>query len=153
MAEVNLAWRVLGDPTSRRRYDDDLAGRAAVVASASPTSPPPVRRRFDPLGRYQDPPRVPWRPLLVVGVLGAVAVIGSAALEEPPGPVPVDNLLEPGSCVAIEDNGDAAEVTCDGPHDGVLSGLVDRAEECPAGTEPHRDRQGLGIACVVVGRI
>jgi molecular chaperone DnaJ len=62
--------------------------------------------------------------------------------------VPPDNLLTPGSCVVVEPNGDAAEVDCANSHDGVVATIVAFDEACEAGLEPHRDRQGLGTACV-----
>ena len=56
----------------------------------------------------------------------------------------------PGSCVAFEPNGDAREVAC-GQADGddiVVEVLVPLDGTCPSGTVGHRDRLGLGIACV-----
>lgn len=158
MAALNHAWSVLGDPQRRRDYDRSI-GRVGAERSAADTTsarPPgaaqPAWRepRFNPLRRYQDPPRFPWRPMLVVAALGAVFVVVSAATaSDPPAPL-VDNLLEPGECVRFEPNGDAAESLCDGSNDGTVVSLVATAGECPPDTEPHRDRQGLGIACVRV---
>ena len=60
-----------------------------------------------------------------------------------------DGILRPGSCVAFEPNGDAREVTCTGDvGDIVIEQLVPLDGQCPTGTVGHRDRQGLGIACV-----
>jgi molecular chaperone DnaJ len=66
----------------------------------------------------------------------------------PSKPGPPDNLLEPGSCVVLEDNGDASEVNCDTDHDGVVVSLITGDQRCPTDLEPHRDRQGLGVACI-----
>ncbi len=67
---------------------------------------------------------------------------------EPSPPGPPDNVLESGSCVVIEDNGDASEVNCENDHDGVVESMIGVDERCPAEFEPHRDRQGLGVVCV-----
>ena len=45
-----------------------------------------------------------------------------------------------GSCVVIEDNGDASEVNCDTDHDGVVESLIGADELCPTEFEPHRDQ-------------
>ena len=55
----------------------------------------------------------------------------------------------PGSCVAIEPNGDARESNCRGDGDLVVEVVVAFDATCPTGTAPHRDRLGLGIACVI----
>jgi molecular chaperone DnaJ len=72
-------------------------------------------------------------------------------LHRPSSPTPPDNLLTPGSCIVVQPNGDAAEVNCASAHDGVVATIVDFDQRCEAGLEPHRDRQGLGIACVKMG--
>lgn len=155
MAEVNAAWRILGDSQRRRDHDVRVASSvssAATVASErapAPRAAPEPRR--NPFARYQDPPRVPWRPMLVVAALGTALVVVNSAMSSPAPAPPVDNLLAPGACVVIETNGDAREVICDGGHDGVVERLVDDPLACPQQTEPHRDRQGLGIACVDAG--
>ena len=66
----------------------------------------------------------------------------------PSKPGPPDNLLGPGSCVVMEDNGDASEVNCDTDHDGVVESLITSDQRCPTDLEPHRDRQGLGVVCI-----
>ena len=84
--------------------------------------------------------------------VGAIGVLVLAALYRPSSPPPPDNLIDAGSCVVVEANQDAREVTC--PDDGELGEvrivrvLVAAAEDCPAGTAPHRDRQGRDIACL-----
>jgi molecular chaperone DnaJ len=52
--------------------------------------------------------------------------------------------------VALEANGDAREVACTGDagRDAVVRVLVPLDARCPDGSEPHRDRLGLGIACL-----
>jgi hypothetical protein len=51
--------------------------------------------------------------------------------------------------VAIEPNGDARELNCGGDGDVVVEVVIAFDATCPTGTEPHRDRLGLGIACVI----
>lgn len=156
MAEINRAWQTLGDPERRRQYD---LGLRTPTTSGAPSAgrpspePPPVYQepRFNPLARYQDPPRFPWRLMGVLALLGVVLVIvGTVTASDPASPT-VDNVLRSGDCVSIEANGDAAERVCTGPHDGVVEQLVPFGSPCPSGTEPHRDQQGMGTACVRLG--
>ncbi len=150
MSAINEAWHVLSDPARRARYDAGL--RDGVVAgggSAQGAPSPSFEPRLDPLRRYTDPPRFPWRFVVVTVVLGALAMLVVGALVEPPGPAPVDNLLQPGSCVTLDEaRNEAAEVSCDGDHDAVVEQLLPFDALCPVGTESFRDRQGMGQACV-----
>ncbi len=155
MAAINEAWRVLSDPVRRVRYDAGL--RAGP--GASPTS---VRRtaaghevfartqpRHDPFRRYVDPPRFPWRFVLVVIALGVAAVVAVGAFVDPAAPGPVDNLIQAGSCVVLDEvRNEATEVPCDSPHDATVERLVPFDAVCPSATESYRDRQGMGQACV-----
>jgi molecular chaperone DnaJ len=151
MADINLAWWVLRDPDRRRAYDLSLTPPAlAPEPDVADDDEPVVVRRpsYNPLARYQDPPRFPWRFMAILAAIGVAVVMIGVILHRPSKPAPPDNLLTPGSCIVVESNGDAAEVDCANPHDGVVATIVPFDEPCEADLEPHRDRQGLGIACV-----
>ena len=145
MAAVNEAYRVLRHPGRRAVYDAELAARdrPAQRPSRSPAT--------TPLRRVEDfsPARFPWRLVLVSAGIGAAVVLAAAALSDEPPPPRLDNVLEPGSCVAIEANEDAREVTCAGHADDlVVDRVVPLDGVCPVGLSAYRDRQGLGYACV-----
>jgi molecular chaperone DnaJ len=147
MSAVNEAYRVLGDPGRRARYDAELVGpsRPAATVRRAPR-PEPVPVRTDDGG----PARYPWKLVVAGAVVGAAVVLGLATFSEPSSPPPLDNVLEPGSCVAIEANDDAREVTCtESADDLVVERLVGLDEVCPPGLSAHRDRQGMGFACII----
>lgn len=143
MSDVNHAWSVLSDISSRRTYDQvigvqeraqhnmDTAARAAYVVNQS------------------QPARFPWRAMAVMAVMGIVLVLVLHAFSSPTTPGAPDQLLSSGSCVVISAELVASEVSCNGPYDAVVSQLIATDRTCPTGTEPYRDRQGMGIACVV----
>jgi molecular chaperone DnaJ len=87
-----------------------------------------------------------------MAAVGITVVMVGAALREPDVERPPDGVVGPGSCVAIESNDDAREVNCAGAGDLVVATIVEFDATCPAGTAPHRDRQGLGIVCVIPER-
>lgn len=151
MAEVNHAWQVLGDASRRQEYDLSLREPVAFSGTPSPaasTRPMSSEPAFNPLARYQDPPRFPWKLMGVLALVGAAFVLLGVATAGNPKPPVVDNVLEPGDCVAIQANGDAAERLCSEPHDAVVELLVSTGETCPGASEAHRDQQGMGTACV-----
>jgi hypothetical protein len=90
----------------------------------------------------------PWRFLACLTAVGIGIVLLGVFTYEPSTPGPPDNVLEAGSCVVIEDNGDATEVGCETDHDGVVHSLIGADALCPTEFEPHRDSQGLGVVCV-----
>jgi molecular chaperone DnaJ len=154
MAAINEAWATLSDPGRRAMYDaalrggDDL-GRRVTTSSSSPTMPA-SEARHNPFARYQDPPRFPWRFVLILVGVAIAAILGLGALAGDPADAPIDNLLAIGSCVEVDEmRGEVAEVPCDEPHDAVVDRLIPFDSVCPFGTEPFRDRQGMGLACVV----
>jgi molecular chaperone DnaJ len=150
MAAINEAWRVLGDPQRRRTYDLSLAGPVSLQAAREGSAPEFIEPRHNPLARYQDPPRFPWKLMGWLAAGGVVLVMLGVLTAGDPVPPKVDNVLNPGDCVIIEANGDAAERLCTDPHDATVEVLLTLNERCPEGTEPHRDRQGLGTACLRV---
>ena len=142
LAPINDAWRVLGDPALRREYDRSLAaGQSSPVddnRSQTPGPPP------EPL----PPSNFPWRflaglAIVLIGIVWYADSRGGSGGQTPP-----DNVLEVGSCVVIQDNGDAAEVNCADNHDGVVENRIGDGELCATPMEPHRDQQGLGVVCV-----
>ncbi len=93
---------------------------------------------------------MPWRSLLFFGSIAIVGIVVLAQFTDPgetPGP---DGLIEIGSCVSIDPNGDAREVACtsDPAVDRVVEAFVPFDSTCPTRTVAHRDRQGMGVACV-----
>jgi hypothetical protein len=148
MAAVNEAYRVLRHPGRRAAYDAELSAlvRPAPIPHrpSRPTGKVPLRRV-----EGRGPARYPWKLVVVSAGIGAAVVLAAAALSDEPPPPRPDNLLEPGSCVAIEANEDAREVTCAGEADDlVVDRVVPLDGVCPVGLSAYRDRQGLGYACV-----
>lgn len=147
MAEINRAWKVLSDPTSRAEYDSRIhRGSAAARAERIAT---PGFARVDGVAPLA-PARVSWRALLALAAMGAAFVLLVDAFSSPNAPTKPDQLLASGSCVVLDARSEAVEVSCDGPHDAVVRQLVAFDRTCPFATEPHRDRQGMGIACLDV---
>jgi hypothetical protein len=141
LAPINEAWRVLGDPVLRREYDRRLAGDDAHAVVEPDPMPSPTLVQ-------PTPSSVPWRFLAGMAAVGIGIVLLGVFTYTPSKPGPPDNVLQVGSCVVIADNGDASEVNCESDHDGVVEGLLVTDEVCPVGLEPHRDSQGLGVACI-----
>ena len=151
MSAINEAYRVLRDPARRAVYDAQLRGtnRSAVppatrAAAPAPQMPSAARVVFDQAG----PVRYPWKLVLAMAALGIAVVLTGAALSRPSKTPPPDNILQTGSCVEIEYTGDAREVNCTGTGDLVVRTIVPFDASCPLGTSAHRDRQGLGNACI-----
>lgn len=150
MAEVNEAWRILGDPARRRAYDHELDAVADVTASRSSAagrSTAPRAAATAPVAAAYPPARFPWRFMLGMAAVGIVFVVVGHQFTDPGEPTRPDGLLQAGSCVAL--GVDAYEVVCDGRQDAVVQVLVPSDQTCPTGTESFRDRQGMGTACVV----
>ncbi len=152
MVAINEAYRVLADPGRRAVYDRSLLEPVTGANDAEdPVVPPSVTLddRATPLSP-SGPARVPWRLMLAAAAIGSAIVLISSLFDDPPGVEPPDGVLREGSCVAFEVNGDVREVAC-GQGDGadiVVEVLVPLDGTCPSGTVGHRDRLGLGIACV-----
>lgn len=134
LAEVTEAWRALTNP----KPGGTREARRPASEPEQPAPPGPV-----------VPARFPWRGMLWLAAVGIVVVVIASILSGPATEAPPDQLLGPGSCVTLDAVGTATEVSCTGPHDAVVTLLVASDGRCPEGTQAHRDRQGLGLACVV----
>jgi len=143
LAPINEAWRVLGDPVLRREYDRSLAAAASQA-------PPSGDREWAPDPVLEQPPEstFPLRFLIALAIVGIGFVVIGVFTYQPSRPGPPDNVLTVGSCVVLEENGDATEVNCDGDHDGVVDSLLVEGQLCPPDLEKHRDSQGLGEFCI-----
>jgi len=136
ISAVSAAWEVLSRSDRRREYDKTIA--IGFVAS----DVQPVR------AQVYEPARFPWKFVILFIVFGSLAVLVLSLFSSPQPPGAPDNVLQGGSCVNIDAGGDAFEVNCDKPHMAVVEKLVPFDAVCPMGTELHRDRQGMGNACV-----
>jgi curved DNA-binding protein CbpA len=159
MPAINEAYRVLNDPARRAVYDASLRGRAepqrgpAAPSGAGPSDHPSAAPPSMPtFPSHLGPARIPWRSVLFFASLAIIAIIVLAQFSEPREPRGPDGIIQIGSCVAIEPNGDAREVSCteDPALDLVVEAFVPFDDACPGGTVAHRDRQGMGVACVGV---
>jgi hypothetical protein len=161
MASINEAYRVLSDPGRRVVYDRSLDGAptghgsAAGSAAARPADTDDWDGRERPAAPRHTvlspagPARVPWKLMGVLAIVGSGAVLVSSFFDDPPSVEAPDGLLQLGSCVAFEPNGDVREVACAGTaEDVVVEIMVPLDGACPAGTDAHRDRQGIVMVCI-----
>jgi molecular chaperone DnaJ len=154
MPMINEAYRVLSDPGRRAVYDAER--RRSVGPSAGGGAAWETRSEAfggDDIPSYQyhhpmGPARVPWRSLLFVSALAVFAIVVLAQFAAPSEPGAIDGILRNGDCVEILANSDAREVACAGPGDLVVRQFIAFDRVCSNGWEPHRDRQGMGVACV-----
>jgi len=136
MAQVVRAWSTLSDSLLRRAYDEELFDAQSELDESFP--PTPIVRGNFPKGL------IGW--ILAIGIAGVLVL---NVLSDPIAPAKPDGLLQSGSCVVIDANKLAVEVGCEVDHYGVVRQLIGFDMTCPSDTEPIRDRQGMGQACVV----
>lgn len=156
MPAINEAYRVLNDSGRRAIYDRSLVGAGASAHHTAPTGTDGSASQAAESDERWDfgypevhrPARVPWRSLLVFGSFAVVGVLILAQFSGVDDNVGPDGILRNGDCVEIQVNGDAREVLCTGEVDLVVRAFIPFDGTCPGLTEPHRDRQGMGVACV-----
>lgn len=163
MPAINEAYRVLSDPARRAVYDASLRnGSTSSAASTGPTGQKGQAAGFDPRvdgpgdeamreWRYQHPEgpaRVPWRMLTICSSIAVVVIVVLAQFGDPGEPGAPDGVLRNGDCVEILPNTDAREVACEGEGDLVVRQFIAFDRQCSNGWTPHRDRQGMGVACI-----
>jgi hypothetical protein len=150
MAEINEAWRVLGDPERRRAYDEllglftalltaaDAAVADAAASSVADVAPAvdiaPVRRKFR------------WRSVLAIELMAVGAVLTVPLLSTSARTTP-DPTLHHGDCIVLDTELRPTKVSCGLAHDAVVELLVPFGTSCPEPTLPYRNRTAR--ICVV----
>jgi molecular chaperone DnaJ len=144
MTELNIAWKTLSSPQLRRAYDASVfVSNSSFVNSGL--------RNSEPVISYA-PARFPWRGMVIACVVGAVLVLIGHAMTSPSAPRPIDQLLTSGSCVNIDSSLSAVEISCTEPHDAVVEQLIALDRSCPLEMGQFKDRQGMGVVCVLPAR-
>ena len=169
---VNEAYRVLEDPGRRALYDAELRARRSgqpIVGPAAPSAARPERAdRSDRTDHSSDfseervffeqwaptpgSRRSPWRVIVTLVLVTIAGVVALSLFANPGEDPPPDGILRLGDCVEFEPDDDAREIRCTGEDDLVVRAFVTFDATCPGLTEPHRDRLGMGVACIDVGR-
>ena len=144
MTELNIAWKTLSNPQLRRAYDASVfVSNSSFVSNGL--------RNSEPVISY-PPARFPWRGMIIACVVGAVVVLIGHAMTSPSAPRPIDQLLTSGSCVNIDSSLSAVEISCTEPHDAVVEQLIALDRSCPLEMGQFKDRQGMGVVCVLPAR-
>jgi len=138
ISAVSAAWEILSRSDRRREYDKTLT--IGLGVSDVQAAPVPVQ--------VYAPARFPWKFVVLFIACGSLVVLILSLFSSPQPPGAPDNVLQSGSCVNIDAGGAVFEVNCDKPHKAVVEKLVPFDAVCPMDTELHRDRQGMGNACV-----
>lgn len=165
--EVNEAWRVLGDPVRRTRYDATL-GDEATDESWSPFPPgtpgepdgwnraatrpaAPARTSNVRVIRRSDSPAKPFHGGILVGfgvivLLGVLLVVllagqGNGGVAPP--------SASTGSCVRVVAGPSATVVPCSSPNDGRIVAFTADPSGCPVGARVRRLAVGdTELACL-----
>ena len=142
MREINEAWRVLQDPTRRRRYDIGRDRQDVDPAGRDPTAVD----RFDAdddlidVGPADLTTRavhgLPW--IVLILVLGFIFVVTAYAGKGEEAPPAVDRAAPIGSCLVVTAGPATSVVPCDRPNTGKVVARVDDMAGCPEGTDPRR---------------
>jgi curved DNA-binding protein CbpA len=151
MQEVTEAWRVLGDPGRRRRYDRELGGpvRAAVdddrFATRSDATFPDEVEVIDPTVRLIR--GLPWIALavLLIGIFifTAYATTGGSKKQQP---TPGNDVPR---CVVMGE-GTAIAEPCEAPGARTVVTEIVPSATCPAGTEAVAGQAGVTVLCLEV---
>jgi hypothetical protein len=139
MQQVNEAWRILRDPNTRSAYDRALLSREVARPAPPPRATEPaiddddLDRPFDaPLAQPGDvvvsiARAIPWVAVLVILVVIFVftAYAGKRGTDD------TNSLLN--HCVVSGSASAVRAVPCEGPNEGKVVQIVDRASLCQSG--------------------
>lgn len=165
--EVNEAWRILGTPTSRTKYDATLApeephwdppwesnSRPAPArhTSQSTVRPTPTRRvgqrpaaRENPIRPFRWAPVMIWLAIMLTALVILVILISNRPpASRPPVPHPAAN-----TCVRVMPGPVTLTVPCTQLNDGIVVSYAPTPESCPPGTTARRlDPGSPDLACL-----
>jgi hypothetical protein len=155
MREVNEAWRVLGNPRRRRRYDLERAPEMMFASRSDGTMPHDYRPGGDDVEEIDSTTRLirglPW--MILVFVLFAIFVFTAYAAtgDNKANPIPSNNLAR---CVAVGGSGGhgptVAPSPCGTPGARLVVAEVDTNQPCPLGSERLQPATGTTVYCLEV---
>ena len=149
MAELNSAWRALSDPGRRRMYDASLRNGDRPTVRPAETQRRNEEKYPVTVRLESDSPHFPVRWMIFAGIVVMVLIVIAGNVVSGGKTSPTARpMIQPGSCLKVLENLDVSVVDCSEPHDGVTVSVIAFTETCPADLETHRDRQGLGFACM-----
>lgn len=158
LAAVSEAWSVLGNANTRRLYDQSLSAKTKRQQPPNPKKQSANNLTEELIDEFDDADveiplvivraKFPWRFMMSVIIVGALLILFLHSLSSPSIQQGPDSLIQSGSCVAFDSSQAVYEVSCDGPHDGVVRQLIGFDRICSSDTFGYRDRQGMGIACL-----
>ena len=161
MQAVNEAWRVLGNPRRRRRYDLERAPQMMFASRSDGTMPHDYAPEGEVVEEIDSTTRLirglPWMILVFVMfaifVFTAYAATGGGKAK----PIPSNNL---GRCVAVGSSaggggavGGGHTVTpspCGTPGARLVVAEVDTNQQCPLGSERLQPATGTTVYCLEV---
>jgi hypothetical protein len=156
MQEVNEAWRILRDPNTRAAYDRTLAARDRVASATPPPRPASPHLDDDDLDRPFEAPlaqpgdvtvsiarAIPWVAVLIVLVAIFVFTAYAGHRSNDSGPRALLNR-----CVVSGSASTVRPVPCDGPNEGKVVRIVDRASLCERGST-SRSIEGNQWLCLM----
>jgi hypothetical protein len=148
MREVNEAWRVLGNPRRRRRYDLERAPERMFVSRSDGTMPSDVLLSVDEIdGTARLIRGLPW--MILVFVLFAIFVFTAYAATGggKTTPIPSNNLAR---CVEVGAGPTVASAACGAPGARLVVAQVDTNQPCPVGSERLQPATGPVVYCLAV---
>jgi hypothetical protein len=148
MQEVNEAWRVLGNPRRRRRYDLEREPEMLFVSRSDGTMPHDDRPSLDEIdGTARLIRGLPW--MIIIFVLFAIFVFTAYATTGggKAKPVPSNNLAR---CVAVATGPVVTPSPCDMPGARLVVAEVDTHQQCPLGSERLQPATGATVYCLEV---
>jgi hypothetical protein len=151
MQEVNEAWRVLGNPRRRRRYDLERAPEAMFVSRTDGTMPHDHLPDGEMVEEIDGTTRLirglPW--MILVFVLFAIFVFTAYATTggDTRTPTPSNNLAR---CVAVAAGPKVTPTPCGTPDARLVVAEVDTNQQCPLGSERLQPATGPTVYCLEV---